>query len=70
MADKRGTLLNRLQRLVNPVWYFVTGDCQIQKEIGRDIERAGFSSSTLKYFYVASSLLYLIKPMMWGTATK
>lgn len=65
VIDKEGTLLHKIQKVVQSI----TGTTRMQKETGRDIERAGFSETEINHFY-SNTFMFMIKPMVWGRATK
>ena len=69
VAAERGTVLNRVQKLMNPAWHFCTGDCQISKDTGRAIASAGFSKTWMEHFNL-NTIIYVIRPLLIGTATK
>lgn len=69
VAAKRGTCLNRVQGWLNPIWYCFSGDCQVNKETGKAVDRAGFSQTSINYLNL-NTYVFLIRPILWGTATK
>jgi hypothetical protein len=69
VAAERGTVLNRVQKLMNPAWHCCTGDCEITRETGRAIASAGFSKTWMEHFNL-NTIIFMIKPFLLGTATK
>jgi hypothetical protein len=57
----QGTVLNRVQKLMNPAWHCCTGDCEITRETGRAIASAGFSKTWMEHFNLnTSNITYTI----------
>lgn len=67
VAAPRHTGLRRLQRLVRPLWWWVTDGCHPDRETGRTIGQAGFAHVDLEQFFLPVSI---VKPHIAGVAFK
>jgi ubiquinone/menaquinone biosynthesis C-methylase UbiE len=52
VADQRGTTMRRNQDLLNYIWPFIFDGCEVNRDLGKMIRDAGFSSCKVEPFYV------------------
>lgn len=64
-----GTLLRRFQRILKPAWKLVADGCMPDRDTGRLIQSAGFSSVDITPFAI-SLPINLIRPHIMGKAIK
>ncbi|CAN6458266.1 unnamed protein product [Victoria cruziana] len=68
VAAPDGTLLRLLQGILNPLEKFIADGCHLNREIGKEISKAGFSNVDLNMTFVPR--LAFLSPHVYGTAIK
>lgn len=69
VAAPRGTWLRRAQRIARPLWGFMADGCRPDREIDRDIERAGFPALDMERFNVQHDVFSsIVAPHVAGVA--
>lgn len=70
VAAERKSITKFFQRLLNPVWKRAFGRCQIIKETGNEVRKAGFAETQVTPFNGAFPFVFVVRPMCMGIATK
>ena len=70
VAAPDGTRLRRFQQFIQPLWTAIDGACRPDREIGRAIEGAGFTTVEMERFSATLGLPGLRFPHIAGIATK
>lgn len=70
VAAERKSITKFFQRLLNPVWKRAFGGCQIIKETGNEVQKAGFAETQVTPFNGAFPFVFVVRPMCMGIATK
>ncbi|KAI0208069.1 Methyltransferase-like protein 7A [Lamellibrachia satsuma] len=68
-ADE-GSWVRTFQLLINPVWKRISDGCNMTRETGKHVERAGFSQVEQTHFSADTLTTSLVKPHVKGVATK
>ncbi|XP_041359140.1 methyltransferase-like protein 7A [Gigantopelta aegis] len=69
VADQPGTFRRKMQNTFTPAWKLLTGNCHLNNNARAVLQDAGFKSvRTTDFTY--RSMLWLIRPWMFGVATK
>nr|XP_011419354.2 methyltransferase-like protein 7B [Crassostrea gigas] len=70
VAAERKSITKFFQRLLNPVWKRAFGGCQIIKETGNEVQKAGFAETQVTPFNGSFPFVFVVRPMCMGIATK
>lgn len=57
------------QRWIEPIWRFVSDDCRISRDIGKNISEAGFAHVDTKNL-ILDGVYYVMRPHIIGVAAK